>query len=606
YNLHLPKDLALTLTAFMYPIQYGIPILSGALAEKIGYRKQIIFAFIFLTAAYAMLSFANSAFTAIISVMAVGFGIGCYKPLVQSTIAKCTSSEDRNQAYSIYYWVVNLGAFVFPMAYVALEQAGIVSTSAYSIVFMVGAIMVSLNILIGLLFFKEVPRTGEVKSVKDALNNIRIAFKDGKFIIMMLLISGFWGLYSTMLNALPIIVIGFKFTPEWFSPMLISLFNPLTIIALGIPLGKFCEKIESLRSVMAGVLLYAIGIIIIGFFMNVTGVIVGTVVSSIGEFLVAPGYFSFISKLAPKEKVSAYVGCNFLSSMLGLAGGTLIFGKLADAIGIEMEMPHFFYGLLIAMSLLLLLLFMLYYRKWGKEIIAKAAEIQAAEAPAAQEKKDEVKEPAIFKIFDFKASLIIPVVLIPIMLVLSFGMGTSHYYGVDEGTGEGTFDLGNYNVVAGPGTTISNHANENSQVAEQYALALAEGQLLKSITITLTWTDEADTTDTTGLIALQNQPDTFGFQLSADSPAQGSAPSTANARGSSGTASWSHTFEPKSAASNDGVGAYKISVICGDCGDFTAPSGLTMLNSADTGNDYKITITTQTYVPKSGMPIKNA
>ncbi|MDD5503271.1 MAG: hypothetical protein PHH26_07405, partial [Candidatus Thermoplasmatota archaeon] len=41
YNLHLPKDLALTLTAFMYPIQYGIPILSGALAEKIGYRKQI-------------------------------------------------------------------------------------------------------------------------------------------------------------------------------------------------------------------------------------------------------------------------------------------------------------------------------------------------------------------------------------------------------------------------------------------------------------------------------------------------------------------------------------------------------------------------------------
>ncbi|MCK5559345.1 MAG: MFS transporter, partial [Thermoplasmata archaeon] len=45
YIVGLPYWLALILTVFMYPFQYGLPIFSGAYAEKAGYRRQMIFAF---------------------------------------------------------------------------------------------------------------------------------------------------------------------------------------------------------------------------------------------------------------------------------------------------------------------------------------------------------------------------------------------------------------------------------------------------------------------------------------------------------------------------------------------------------------------------------
>ena len=64
--------------------------------------------------------------------------------------------------------------------------------------------------------------------------------------------------------------------------------------------------------------IYLIGMAIIGLTLYWILVIFGIVVVSIGEFIIAPGYMAFVSKLAPKEEVSAYVGCNFISYLIGL------------------------------------------------------------------------------------------------------------------------------------------------------------------------------------------------------------------------------------------------------------------------------------------------
>ena len=106
FNVGVPVWLALILTVFMYPFQYGLPIFSGAYAEKFGYRKQMILAFSLLFFAYMFLSFAFNPVTMVLAVVFLGLGIGTYKPLVSATVAKCTPQADRNFAYSIYYWIV--------------------------------------------------------------------------------------------------------------------------------------------------------------------------------------------------------------------------------------------------------------------------------------------------------------------------------------------------------------------------------------------------------------------------------------------------------------------------------------------------------------------
>jgi len=116
--------------------------------------------------------------TMILAVMAVGIGIGSYQPLISATVAKCTTSEDRNLAYSIYYWIVNLAAFLFPLMFVIFELTGRLPESSYYYVFLIGAIMVSVNIFTAIFTFEEVPRSGKVKTVSDAVNNIKIAFKN--------------------------------------------------------------------------------------------------------------------------------------------------------------------------------------------------------------------------------------------------------------------------------------------------------------------------------------------------------------------------------------------------------------------------------------------
>ena len=48
YNVGLPIWLGAIITIFMYPFQYGLPMATGALAEKVGYKRQIILAFLMI------------------------------------------------------------------------------------------------------------------------------------------------------------------------------------------------------------------------------------------------------------------------------------------------------------------------------------------------------------------------------------------------------------------------------------------------------------------------------------------------------------------------------------------------------------------------------
>jgi MFS family permease len=426
WNVHVEIWLALIITTLMYPFQYGLPIFTGALAEKVGYKKQIIVAFTILTAAYFFLAFAFDTITMIFAVVAVGIGIGTYKPLISSTVAKCTPDKDRNLAYSIYYWIVNLAAFLIPLCFAIIMAVGIIVLETYYIVFLVGGILVFVNVITAITVFEEVPRSGEVKTVRDVLGNIKIAMSDKKFVVMVFLIGGFWALYSTFLNALPLIMFGFGFLPLWFSVMLLGVFNPGTIILLGIPLAKYIEKVESMRVVLTGIMIYLVGMAIIGYSLTWQIVIIGIIVASIGEFIVAPGYMAFVSKLAPQDKKSAYIGCNFISYMVGLFGGTLVFGTIAAIVATQFEMPHFFWGIVISFGLGLLILFIVYYWTWGQDIIERARKIRELDegVDATSETDEEYVEPIIFRVFDNKLSVVVCAVLIPLVLITTIGMPT--------------------------------------------------------------------------------------------------------------------------------------------------------------------------------------
>ncbi len=598
WNVGLPYWLAVILTVFMYPFQYGMPIFSSALAEKVGYRKQMIIGFTVLTFAYLFLSFANNIPSAIIGVMLVGFGIGTYKPLVSSTVAKSTSQKQRNLAYSIYYWVVNFAATFFALIWAALLMSGYMAESMYAWVFRISSVFFLVNIVVAVLIFKEVPRSGDVKTIKDVNNNIKTAFADRKFVIMMFLIAGFWAMYSVTLAPFQTVMYGFHFLPENFPIILLGVFNPGTIILFGIPLANLVEKIESIKALMGGVLIYLIGFILLAFFMQVWIIaILAIIIYSVGEFMVAPGYLSFVSKLAPKEKVSAYIGCNFLASFMGIFGGAFAFGLLVDAVGARMMRPHFFLGIVIAFGFFILLGFMIYYKKWGQDIVRRSKEIEAMDrgeeyVEELEEMREDYKAPFLFRIFDHKASMVMPLILIPLVLAGTFAMGTYTFYGVGAEEELPAFSLDKLKVAAGPGNQSGNYLAEGESDVQTVSVPLEKGQLLKSIEVSLTWEDEPDF-QRVGISprTWENQPDTFRLDVSQGEVSYSEEGS--NQHGSSKTITVSIEFSHQSAGSNNGTGEWTVTVTMVEAGDNV--NSFSPLIYTDQGNEYDLTISTEIY-----------
>ncbi|MEA3560125.1 MAG: MFS transporter [Candidatus Thermoplasmatota archaeon] len=574
WNVGLSQELCLLLTVFMYPFQYAMPIITSALAEKVGYKRQMIFGFVTLAIAYLFLSFAFNWITAILSMMMIGFGIGCYKPLVSSTIAKSTVQKDRNVAYSVYYWIVNFAATFFALTWGLLMLAKILPDSAFAWIFRVSAIYFIINVFVAIYVFKEVPRTGAVKTLGDVGRNIATAFKDKKFVVMMLLIAGFWALYATTLAPFIMIMYGYRFIPIWIPVILLGVINPGTIILLGAPLSKYAEKIESIKLLMGGVFIYLIGLTLITVFLEYLAIVVlGMIIYSIGEFMVAPGYLAFVSKLAPKEKVSAYIGCNFLASFTGIFGGALILGLLASIIAVDMARPHFYFGLLMGFGLFVLILFMLYNREWGKDIINRAKRIEMEETGAHEHEIDGrrlKREPLLFKIFDYKATMVVAALLIPVFLVSTYAMGTNVFYPpeLDEEIDVKEIWIEKTQVIS---------ANDYTEESASTVVPFQIKGIVKNISVSLSWDDEPPNRP----MLQDNEPDSFSVELFAPNGTvaleqdSGNSPLSIDLK-----ASEEQEFEE---------GDWTIVVTCTSAGD-VAGRFFGLIGYADNGNEWDMRI----------------
>jgi MFS family permease len=411
--------------------------------------------------------------------------------------------------------------------------------------------------------------------VGDAVNNIKIAFKDKKFVVMVVLIGGFWALYSTMLFAIQIIGYGYRWFPAFLTAMALGIPNPMTIILLGPFISKYIEKVESMRVVLGGLMVYLVGLTILGYSLQQwQWIIVGIIIASVGEFMVAPGYLAFISKLAPKDNISAYIGCNFISYMIGLLGGTIAFSAIVNYVGVDLRMPYFFYGILISFGLFLMFAFIMYYRTWGQDVIKRANEIRKLEEGVSLE--DEIPsdyiEPIIFRVFDNKIMSFIPLLIIPIILFTSFSFGTFNYIGPEEDEEEvgPIFEWGEIS------TTESGYTSENNQADVQFEIP-EENYRLSWINCTLTWQDESSS-----FFRGTNRPDEFKLTLinpNGDTISESSM-------STSESVSLTTAIDLEENLQEDLMGTWIIVVEAGNCGDDFAIGGFR--SSSDDGNDWSL------------------
>lgn len=316
------------------PILYGLPIISGALAERYGYKPFLLFSFFSLFFGYFLSGIVESYSLIFLTLIIMAIGAGFFKPIIVATIGRSVEEKDSTLAFGIYYWSINLGATIFPFL------VGYIKGYSYKYVFLLSAVLSLIMFIPGILFFKEPKRQKNLKPLSQVFKEIILVLGDFKFIGLIFIYSiGFWVLYFQMYDAVlwyfkdyinmepidnflsKLFKIKFQFNEAH-----ITVLNAFTIIMLQIIVSKIVNKFKALPTMIVGILIAIFGMFIFGYFHSPYTFLLGVFIFSIGEMVTHPKFISYISLISPDDKKALYIGFLFLYGVIGSGIGGILSG----------------------------------------------------------------------------------------------------------------------------------------------------------------------------------------------------------------------------------------------------------------------------------------
>ena len=553
------------LYALLVFLLYFMPLISSSLARKYGYRTILLAAFITLAPTYYILTFVKGYYSFIPLIIAWGLGAGAFKPMISATIAHVTEKKKRNSAYSIYYLSINWGSLL------SMVSIGLLIPEHFAqIAFAVGGVLISANLLITIFLYRNPVEKEPEERIGDAFRKMGKVLKDKKFTILLLIYAGFFVIFSSMHTFLPAFYTEFGLKPyPWLEAPLMSAINPLTIVMLGPFLSKYMDRFDSLKLMITGMLLFCGGLFLLGMIPLWYALGIGIFIFSIGEFLTHPNFISYVSKIAPEDKVALYMGYAFLPSAAGQVFGSLAGGVLWDKIAVARDKPSLFWAIYVVVGLISIGNFLIYNR-W---INSKKGIV--------------TKKRSLFSSGWSNAGIYCIVILV---LFAGFSAGTTEYIGDDDETVIHVFSVDDYDTMSGFSDEIKGTLQGGGSETTTIPIQLEEGQLLRSVTFELTWRDEADPN-----ALLENKPDEFSLSVMGESGEHVDSDSGSNPQGGEGKITVTFDFEHDAADSLNGTGNWEVEIRLENCGD--SEGRLAIWTQEDNSNEYALGVSTEIYVP---------
>jgi dipeptide/tripeptide permease len=334
-----------------------LPTFTGALADKIGFKYSLLIAFSLLSIGYFGLAIIPTVlesgglvdysdgikFTGLLEsaqqwsivpvMIVIMIGGSFIKSVITGTVAKETTEATRAQGFSIFYMMVNIGAFsgktiVKPLR-MAMGDMGLVYINYFS------AALTALALIMIIFFYKSAKHEGEGKTLGEIWTALIKVCTNGRLITLILIVTGFWMVQHQLYATMPKYVLrmaGEGASPSWYANV-----NPLVVVLtvtfvtrmmasktplFSMTVGMFIMPLSALA--MASGNLIGSGEIDLGFmtmhpiaFMMVIGI----ALQALAESFISPRYLQFFSLQAPKGEEGLYLGFShlhsFLSSIIG-------------------------------------------------------------------------------------------------------------------------------------------------------------------------------------------------------------------------------------------------------------------------------------------------
>jgi dipeptide/tripeptide permease len=329
--------------AIFYGGLYLIPTFAGAYVDKIGFKKGLILAFGLLTVGYFFLGVFITKPTVLFFLFVTMVGASFVKPLVTGTVAKSTTEKNRARGFSLFYWVVNIGAFSGKTFVPFIRQGlGLEYVNFFS------AAMAFLALLFAIFFYTESDKEYESKKIEDVIRALKGILLKPRLLILTVIIAGFWIIQGQLYATMPKYVIrllGEEAKPEWLANV-----NPAVVVIFVVLITQLTKKKKAVTAMIIGMILMPLSALamamsqelekITGPLINVFDLfsvypltvmmITGIAIQGLAECFISPRFLEYFSFQAPKGEEGLYLGFSHLHSFISAVLGFISSGFLLD------------------------------------------------------------------------------------------------------------------------------------------------------------------------------------------------------------------------------------------------------------------------------------
>jgi len=349
------SQLGIIQSLFLF-LSYTIPLISGTVADRYGFKRALIVAYLAYLPSILLLIFTRSFSGIALTMLSIGFAAGIFKPLISGTVRTVTDKTNKTLGYGIFYAMVNVGASFGPII------AGKLRAISWNYAFLAAAVSIGLMLVITILFYKEPKREIEGKTLAQKFQEIGTVLSDAKFAIFLVILGVFfWFPFWAFFNVLAIYIDRNLDTAQLylalktvFGTSFANFFSHVDdyqthrilgetiahtgyiIMVFQIFVSRIAEKFKAIPVFLSGLGIVVAGFIIIGYAHTASSawVFLGIFLFAIGEMVSSPRIQEYIMWLAPKEKAGLYMGTNFLA--MGIGGGlsglyTTLYGHFRGA-----------------------------------------------------------------------------------------------------------------------------------------------------------------------------------------------------------------------------------------------------------------------------------
>ncbi len=356
-----------TLNGILWTLVYFLPILSGTIADQVGFKRSLLAAFILLSLGYFLMGYpvwfggqimsdmVSSEITAgagvivpvMLGILIIGMGGSVIKPCISGTVQK-TAGARATLAFGIFYMVINVGSLVGRgISYYVRTSFDLSFIFAVAVGCSVAAFFVVLFLYRDSAEDTQARRERKGRrSIGRILLDMVLVLRNGRFAMFLVVSSGFFFIYSQVYNVLPLYLKKVVETDPAVD--IYTMANPFTIVFFQLLITKIFGKMKPIRSIIVGIVIIGVSMLIniipIYFADNVRlevwdllpigSLFITLTVAMIafGELFTSARTYEYIGALAPKGQEGLFLGYANLpmaiGSLIGGPAGAAIFNEI--------------------------------------------------------------------------------------------------------------------------------------------------------------------------------------------------------------------------------------------------------------------------------------